>query len=89
MRHNETESGAYVKAAAAQSAAQEALFLNGLIPPHEFRRALGGISRSTEWRRRKTDPDFPRRTEDGNYFTDEAVAYLQLLRTRRDREKQK
>jgi hypothetical protein len=67
----------------------EALFLRGLIPPRDLRQALGGISRSTEWRRRKTDPDFPRRTDDGNYFADEAVAYLQVLRTRRDREGQK
>jgi hypothetical protein len=47
-----------------------------VIKPAALRHMLGGISRSTEHRRRQTDPDFPTYVPGLGYSEEQAVAYV-------------
>lgn len=59
-----------------------------LINRREFCRRLGGISRQTEWRRRKSDPTWPRPVPFSPtldlYYESEVEALLQRLRAEHD-----
>ena len=54
-----------------------------LVRPKVLRERLGNISPMTEWRKRQTDPDFPKPVE-GLYIDREIDEYLAILVARSD-----